>query len=116
MGYFKTSIKGVSWMGALRGLTRSLVYIKIAILARILSPNEFGIFGIASLALAFLEVFTETGINVFIIQGEGKLKDYINTAWIVSIARGFLLSVVLLLISNPISTFFASPESKSFYN
>ena len=113
MGYFKDVVSGVSWMGGLRGLTRILALLKIAVLARLLTPFQFGLFGIASLALAFLETLTETGINVFFIQGEGKLKDYINTAWVVSALRGVLISLLILLSANIIALFFNSPESKN---
>ena len=113
MGYFKDVVSGVSWMGGLRGLTRILALLKIAVLARLLTPFQFGLFGIASLALAFLETLTETGINVFFIQGEGKLKDYINTAWVVSALRGVLISLLILLSANIIALFFNSPESRN---
>ena len=82
-------------MGLLRGSVRFDGFIKLAILARILTPSEFGIFGIAALMLAFLEVMTETGINVFLVQEEGKLEEYISTSWLVSIIRGFLISILL---------------------
>lgn len=111
MGYLKESIKGVGWMGALRTVTRLLAFAKIAILARILVPEQFGLFGIASLILAFLEILTATGINVFFIQGEGKIKDYLNTAWIVSIARGCVISLIVFLASTPVALFFNAPGS-----
>ncbi|OGM05330.1 hypothetical protein A2715_05640 [Candidatus Woesebacteria bacterium RIFCSPHIGHO2_01_FULL_39_32] len=111
MGYFKDTIKGISWMGALRGTTRAIAFIKIGFLARILSPFEFGLFGIASLVLAFLEILTETGINAFLVQEESDIKEYINSAWIVSLVRGFLIAFLILILAIPVSTFFNSPES-----
>jgi len=42
MGYFKDTIKGIGWMTALRGITRGLAVVKMAILARILVPEQFG--------------------------------------------------------------------------
>ena len=111
MGYFRDTLYGLGWMGGLRGATRLVAFLRIAILARILSPDEFGLFGIATLVLAFLEILTETGINVFFIQGEGKVEDYIDTAWIVSIARGALMSLVIILITPLVAKFFDSPEA-----
>ena len=111
MGYFKDTIKGISWTGALRGFNRGIVFVKLAILARLLTPEQFGVFGIATLVLAFLEIITETGINIFLIQEKADLKKYIDTAWIVSIARGFLITIFLFLLSPAISSFFNSPES-----
>jgi len=98
-------------MGALRGSTRSLAFVKIAILARLLPPEQFGVFGVATLALAFLEIITETGINVFLVQEEEDIKDYLNTAWIVSIIRGFLIAALIIILAPYISLFFNSPKS-----
>ncbi|MEJ2348128.1 MAG: oligosaccharide flippase family protein [Patescibacteria group bacterium] len=64
MGYFKDTVKGVSWVGAFRGVTRVIAFGKTAILARVLIPAQFGLFGIATLILAFLEILVETGVNV----------------------------------------------------
>jgi O-antigen/teichoic acid export membrane protein len=110
MSYLKKTIEGISWIGLLRLSTRGIGFIKFAFLARILSPEEFGIYGIAALVLAFLEIFTETGINVFFIQKEGSLKDYLNTAWTASIVRGAIISALILVAASPISDFFNTPE------
>jgi O-antigen/teichoic acid export membrane protein len=109
MAYLRQSIKGISWMGGLRFFTRGIAFIKIAIIARILSPAQYGLFGIATLVLAFLELFTETGINVFFIQGEGKLGEFVNTAWCVSIIRGFLVSALIVVTAPLIASFFNTP-------
>jgi len=98
-------------MGGLRGLTRVFSFIRLAVLARLLSPFEFGLFGIASLVLALLETLTDTGVNVFFIQKEGEIEEYINTAWIVSILRGILISAVLFLFAPIVGDFFRSPDS-----
>lgn len=111
MGYFKDTLKGVSWMGALKGVSRGVGFIRIAVLARLLTPSQFGVFAIASLVLAFLEMLTETGINVYLIQEESEIKDYVNTAWIVSIARGLLIGLLLLLLAPLIVSFFNSPDA-----
>lgn len=111
MGYFRQTLKGVSWMGLLRGSTRVIAFVKIGILARILTPDEFGLFAIASLVLAFLEIITDTGINVFLIQGEGEIKKYLNTAWVVSIARGILITTIMYLGASFISDYFNSPNA-----
>lgn len=98
-------------MGALRGLTRGLAIIKVIILARILTPSQFGLYGIALLVLGFLEIILETGVNVVLIQEEDDTDEYINTAWIVSILRGAVISGIIFMLAPTISSFFASPGS-----
>ena len=111
MGYTSTAIKGISWMGALRLGTRALTVVRIAILARMLSPLQFGTVGIATIALGFVEILTETGINVFLVQERGKIDTYINTAWIVSIIRGFVISLTIVVAAPFIASFFHAPDA-----
>ena len=84
---------------------------KTLILAHILSPAQFGVYGIAALTLSLLEVFTETGVNTVLIQLKQKADDYIDSAWVVSIIRGALICIIMLLGANAVSTFFSIPES-----
>lgn len=111
VGYFKNAAKGISWMGLLRASTRAIAFLRIAILARLLTPDQFGIYGVGSLILAFLEVITETGVNIVLIQSRKKLVHYLDTAWVVSIFRGILISCLMILVSYPVSLFFGSPAS-----
>lgn len=113
MGYFENTLKGITWMTALRGLTRGLAVIKIAILARILLPSQFGNYGIALLTLGFLEVLTETGINVFLIQEKDDTQTYLDSAWVVSIIRGILISLVILAVTPVVIYFFKTPQVRT---
>lgn len=103
--------KGLSWMGALRGITRSVAFLRIALLARVLNPVQFGLFGITSIVLALLEILTETGINPFLIQESKNIKKYLDTAWVISIVRGIFITVMLLILAKPVSLFFNSPDA-----
>lgn len=111
MGYSKLAVQGVSWTLALRFLIRGFTVIRTVILARILLPAQFGAYGVATITLAILEVLTETGINVFLIQ-ENKLESYLNTAWVVSVLRGLVIGILIFLFSPFISNFFHSPDSQ----
>lgn len=113
MGYSKDAIKGVSWITLYRVLTRGITFIRLAILGRLLNPIQFGYFGIATLVLSFLEILTETGVNVFIIQEKNQIKDHLNSAWLVSIIRGIILALLIYLLAPLISQFFNAKEAYS---
>jgi len=110
-GYFRQTIIGLSWMSAFRIFSRLVAFIRVVVLARLLAPSEFGIFGIASISLALLEILTETGINVFLVQEKGKIEKYVNDAWLISIIRGVLIAAFIMLFSPFVVTFFKIPES-----
>lgn len=105
-------VRGISWLGAGKVVTRAVAFVKTAVLARLLTPSDFGIFGVASIILNLLEVLTDTGINVFLVQEKDKVDDYIDTSWIVSIARGAVISVVIIVFSGIIAGFFNTPEAR----
>lgn len=111
MGFLEKVIKGVSWMGSLRILSRLLTLLKTAILARLLVPAQFGVFGIVTLAIALFEILTETGINTVLIQEDEEIKPLVDTAWVISIFRGIFISLFVCLVALPLANFFASPEA-----
>lgn len=109
MGYTKTAFKGVSWITLLRATTRVITIVRLSILGRLLTPTQFGFFGIATLVLALLEVLTETGINVFLVQEKRDIKHFINSAWVISITRGVILAAVIFFCTPFIVSFFNTP-------
>lgn len=110
MGYTRDVIKGVSWAGSLSFLTKAVGFLETIILARILVPSQFGAYGIALLALGLLETLTETGVNIVLVQ-EKEIESYISSAWLVSIGRGLIITLLLYFSSPLIASFFHSPQS-----
>lgn len=106
MGYAREAIKGVSWTGGTRVFIRAISFGRTIILARILTPMQFGFFGIATIVLSLLEILTETGINIFLIQKKENIDQYINTAWSISILRGLVIGFIIFLGASPIASFF----------
>ncbi|HWY78781.1 MAG TPA: oligosaccharide flippase family protein [Candidatus Sulfotelmatobacter sp.] len=111
MGYKRDTVKGVSWITLLRGMTRLLTFVRLAILGRLLTPTQFGFFGIATLLLSLLEILTETGINIFLVQEKNHIKEYVNSAWVVSIIRGIILALIIFIAAPFITTFFKANDA-----
>lgn len=106
MGYFSNAIKGIGWMGSLQGAFRLLTLLKFVIIARLLDPTQLGLFGIVMLMVSFFESISDFGLSLFLIQTEKQENKLIHAVWTVSIVRGILLSILLVLVSYPIAIFF----------
>lgn len=113
MGYLKQTIKGFSWVGAFRVASRIVSFLRMIILARILIPAQFGIFGIVSLVLSFLDILTEMGITFVLVKEKNLDEEYINTAWMVSVVRGIAISLFIFLTAPLIADFFHAPQVRS---
>lgn len=113
MGYRSQAVSGIKWIGSYRMVMRLLSIGRTAILARLLTPAQFGVFGVATIVLGLLEIFTETGINVFLIQQSkaNALSKYLNTAWVISIFRGLIITFLIILTAPLVVAFFRSPAS-----
>ncbi len=115
MGYTKQIIKGFSWSFVLNATGMVMSLAKIIILSHfVFGPAEFGVFGVGVLVLGILELITETGINVFLVQETGPLDKYLDTAWVISIARGVIISFSVAILAYPIAVFFKVPGSWHF--
>lgn len=104
-------IKSASWVLAGKLAGRGLELIRIVVLARLLLPDDFGLLGIAMLALATSETFTHTGFNKALIQRKGDIAGHLNTAWTIQIIRGLLLAALLYSIAPWIAWFFNEPRA-----
>lgn len=99
------------WAFALRVVERLFALVRTVVLARLLAPEDFGLFGIALLALSTLEMFSQTGIQRALIQQRSDIKAYLDTAWTVQVARGVLVAGLLFATAGPVATFFEEPQA-----
>jgi len=91
----KNMVKGIIWSFGSR-ITQTIFYIsKLIIVARILYPKDLGLFGIALLVIGILESFFQMGFNQVLIHKKDEIKDYIDSAWTLSIIRGLILFIIL---------------------
>lgn len=104
--------KSSFWVFSLRVVQQLFNFARMIILARILSPNDFGLMGIALLSMATLITFSEMGINQALIQKKHDIKPYLDSAWTVLILRYFILFVILYLIAPYAAVFFDKSEAK----
>ena len=82
-----------------RVLIKSLQLIKTIILARLLFPEDFGLFGLASLTMTFVGTIFQHGFNTALVHHKESNSKYLNGAWTVNILRNTLVALVLFFIA-----------------
>lgn len=107
----KRVVRGGVWVFAIRITNRGLGFIRTIILARLLAPHDFGLLGIAMLAIATLETFSQTGFQAALIQKKENVESYLDTAWTVSAIRGIVLFLILFFSAPVVAKFFNSPQA-----
>ncbi len=110
MSYSKQAFLGFGWQTIMKVLAALISLAKISILARLLSPNDFGLFSLTVIALGLSEAAAQTGINITILQSKKTVSYFLDTAWVISIARGFAIAIMMILLGFGLSHYFDNPE------
>lgn len=77
-----------------------------AILARLISPEDFGIIAVAMVIIAFFSVFSDLGIAPAIIQNKNLTKDNLSDIFSFTVWLGIILSVCFFLSSSAIASYY----------
>jgi O-antigen/teichoic acid export membrane protein len=109
----KTFARGVGWFYLLRLSSRAVSSLRTLVVARFLAPADFGVMGVALLVLSLLEMLATTGYSQAMIQKKEDIKEYLDTAWVVSVGRGALLGGLVYLCAPLAARFFQEPRAVS---
>lgn len=89
------------------GIIVSLVI--AGILARLLSPDDFGIVAIATVIIAFFGIFTDMGVSPAIIQNKTLTEVDLTNIFSFTFWTGIVVSLLFFAASWPISVYYNSP-------
>ncbi|HOJ52838.1 MAG TPA: lipopolysaccharide biosynthesis protein [Syntrophales bacterium] len=99
-------MRGSIWLFSLRISTRLLGFVRSIILARLLTPADFGLVGMAMIVIAVLDIVTQTGFDATLIQKKDPPRRLIDTAWTLQVMRGALLFLIAFFIAPGAALFF----------
>lgn len=80
------------------------------IIARLLSPSDFGVMAIVLVSINFVNIFVNSGINAFLVYTNKITKDDFFTGIVFNLFLSGLLSLLLYLGAEPISRYFTMPS------
>jgi PST family polysaccharide transporter len=101
---------GVAWSALLVGARNVGGILAAAILARLLSPDDYGLLGMVATITAFLQVLANLGLDQTTLQRRSLSQDQVsNLFWVNTVMGVFLFA--LMAVSGPLlSTFFGRSE------
>ena len=82
-------------------------------LARLLTPEDFGLLAIAWVVIELLLTVTDTGMVTALVQRDRVDESQFDTAWTVGIVRALVVAVVLVVGAPLIAQFFGEPRAAS---
>lgn len=103
-------VRGALWALAMRWSVKLIGIVSTAILARFLTPQDYGIIAMAFIVVGFTEAFLTNGTAAALVRIEHPDNEIINSAWTLRLIQGLLAALLLAATAPWIAEFFKEPK------
>lgn len=105
----EATITGLFWTSLARGSQGVLQLVAMLVLARLLSPQDFGLFAAALVIAGFSAIFSELGVSAAIVQRPTLEPRHIRSGFTLAVAMSLVVGPVVFLSAEAIAGFFRIP-------
>jgi O-antigen/teichoic acid export membrane protein len=105
LGLGNAILKGSAWMIGMRWASRFMGLASMVVVARLLSPADFGIFAVATALIGLMDALTDIGTDLAIIRHPNPQRCHYDTAWTFKIIL-HSASALLIILAAPLATHF----------
>lgn len=108
----KQTKKGIIWSAAQRFSTQGIQFVTTIIMARMLTPADYGVIGMLDIFIAILSVFVDSGFINALTRKQDRTHTDICTVFFFNIGISILAYCILFLIAPFVASFYSIPELK----
>lgn len=103
-------VRGVAWTAGAKWSSQFLSWASLILIARLLSPSDFGLVGMAALYLGLITLFSEFGIGTAVLVLRDLAEEQIGQLNSVSLLTGLLGFLISCTAAKPLGIFFRAPK------
>ena len=104
-------LKSIAVLAGGRTSVSALNFVRNILLARLVSVEDYGIASTFIIAIAFIELIADLGLERMVVQDRsGESRKFVGTIQTIMVARGFLLAALMFVIAEPVAQVFHQPE------
>lgn len=104
------TVKGVGWSAVDNVAQYAVTFLVSIVLARLLSPDDYGLIGIIAIFTAVCTALINGGFTTALIRKKDVTDDDYNTSFIVNLGVSLVLYVIIFLCAPLIADFFHREE------
>lgn len=112
MSLKKKVFAGAKWVTAGNIFRQLLQIVSLLVLARLLTPNDFGLFAILMIFVSFMQMFADMGTGAALIHIKNPSERLLSSVFYFNVFVGFLLCAIMIIASGSLSVFFEKPQLK----
>lgn len=115
-GISRALVIRLGWAGGSYGGVQFLRLLSNVALARLLSPQLFGLMLIVNSVRTGIELLSDVGITQNIVSNKrGGEPSFYNTAWTIQFIRGAILGAICIVFAQWFAEFFEAPELAAIF-
>jgi O-antigen/teichoic acid export membrane protein len=104
------AVKGVVWSAIQSWGSQVISFAVFSLLARLLSPQDFGLVATAGVVVTFMQIFLEQGFSEAIVQRDELESEHLDTAFWTILGIGTLLTIIGFSSADIVANFFNQPQ------
>src|SRR5437762_11813424 len=104
-------MRGTTWQIGLRWTIRLTGLVSTIILARLLTPADYGVVAIATVILGSIEIFSEIGLFRAVIRHPNPTREHYDTAWTLAVFVALGLALIVLAATPLTVIYFHEPRA-----
>ena len=101
---------GIAWMTTARAVVRILGLISTLVLARLLTPADFGLVAMATAVAGGLELLTLFGFDVALVQRQVLAREHYDSAWTLNLLLATGLALAVAAAAVPAAAYYREPR------
>ncbi len=102
----KQTLKGVAWSGVEKSITLTITFVVNIIMARLLTPADYGVVGIIAVFVSFSQLFIDGGFSTALISKADRDEDDYKTVFVFNFCMSVFLYFILFLLAPIIQNFY----------
>lgn len=106
----KHLVGGVIWTASAKWTTQVISWVSTLIIARLLSPSDFGLVGMAAVYFALAQTFSEFGFGTAIVTLRDLTDEQVREINTFCLLSGFVAFALSCALAIPLGMFFRSPQ------
>ena len=104
------AVKSAAWYGATRLWGQLISWAVTVLLARMLAPEDYGLYAIALSVLAMVELLQEFGLGTALIQRQDLTRSQISAVFWVVASTSLLVTALTMTAAGSISRLYGEPD------
>ncbi len=109
----RSAARSVVWACCSFGTGKLLALATMMVLARLLTPTDFGLMAFALVYIMYLETLGDLGTSAALVYWPAREHDAARVSFLITVVTGWIWFAITLLIAPQVAAFFHNPESEA---